>query len=196
MSNPHQAPKKSPPKKTTPPSSQSSTPDSADNAEPEEFDPALAMQTIHTILANQQTLADEMRDIRDFHKTLEDASENDMRLYWEVRLIKGKDTAFAITKGTSSLPGLLGPKMRPNAPSMIQQEIVDKIAQPLTASFMSDSEREELEKPYLLEDGKAPSFAPTDYGSGQDVLGIASGGRPPTMDAETEEVTDEEEDSE
>lgn len=86
-----------------------------------------------------------LEPLTEFHKTLEDANANDMRFFWDVRLIRGKDTPFGHTKGSSSLPAMLAPKMQGNAPSKIQEEVHDKILRPLMAAMMTEVEKETFE---------------------------------------------------
>lgn len=83
-----------------------------------------------------------LKPLVDFHKSSEKSSDNDLRIYWDVRVLRGVDAPFMHTSGSSSLPGILGEKMRPNATSMIQKEVSDKIASPLVG---------ELQK--MIEDG-------------------------------------------
>lgn len=80
----------------------------------------------------QQILA-MLAPMMDFHKTVEDAQENDLRLYWDVRIVQGKDTPFMNTTGSTSLPGILHGSRRGQACDSIQKEIIDKIALPLSA---------------------------------------------------------------
>ena len=91
---------------------------------------------------------DEMARIHDlfkplfeFHEAAEEASEHDVRMYWDFRVVRGSNTHFAHFNGVSTFPGLLAPKMLPLAPGMIQQEIIDKIAMPLTAQLMTEAEK-------------------------------------------------------
>jgi hypothetical protein len=144
-----------PPKTPQPTSKTSSTP-------PEKpLDPALVMEVLNKtsaeLDARRQESAEatalikklseelnerrgEMASIGDFHKALEGAKQDDLRMYWDVRIVRGEDTPFASVHGVSTLPGLLSGKMKGHAPSMIQQEVADKIAQPLTAVFMTEGE--------------------------------------------------------
>lgn len=77
----------------------------------------------------------------DFHKAVEEATMDDLRIYWDVRVVRGQDSAFAHVKGTSTLGALLAPNRKALAPSMIQEEIIEKISMPLTATLQTEVER-------------------------------------------------------
>ena len=115
---PHkQAPKKSPKKNSTNP----------------EVDEATAQQQIEDVFKLLTPLAD-------FHKAVEDASHNDLRLSWDVRLIRGENTPLCHVHGTSSLPAMLAPKMLALAPTQMQGEVMEKIASPLVAIMQTEAE--------------------------------------------------------
>ena len=77
-------------------------------------------------------LAEMLAPLVEFHKTSEEASDGDLRLYWDVRIVRGKDTPFMSTSGSSSLPGILATNAALNtAGIVIHQEIEDKVAKPL-----------------------------------------------------------------
>lgn len=104
------------------------------------FDPEIAMEILQRISEELNERRHEMQSLQDFSKALEGAKQDDLRLYWDVRLIRGEDSPFRSVQGVSTLPGLLSSKMKGHAPSMIQQEVIDKIAQPLTAALMQEGE--------------------------------------------------------
>jgi hypothetical protein len=135
MSN--NSPTSNPTKKSTEtsPSKKNSTPD--DTAA---FDPALAMQVLLKTAEELEERREEMKSLTDFTAALKTAKEDDLRLYWDVRLIKGESTPYSSVQGSSSIPGALTDKMLAHAPVMIQQEVMDKIAQPLTSVFMRAGE--------------------------------------------------------
>lgn len=82
-----------------------------------------------------------LKPLIDFHKGVEDAADHDFRIYWDVRLVRGKDTPFAHVHGSSTLPALLAPKLQPYAPGVIESEIKDKICAPLMAAVMTEVEK-------------------------------------------------------
>jgi len=107
-----------------------------------------AMKPARDASANQSALAGEIQQVMniikpltDFHQAVEDACENDMRLYWDVRLVRGKDTPFKHIHGTSSLPSMFASKRLPHAPSLIQSEVEEKIMMPLTEALMVEVEK-------------------------------------------------------
>lgn len=69
----------------------------------------------------------------EFHKAVEEASENDLRLFWDIRLVQGKDTPFTALSGSSTFPGVLVGTALAALPNMIYREIVEKVAMPLNA---------------------------------------------------------------
>lgn len=111
----------------------------------------------------------EMETLRDFHQSLEDARGDDLRIYWDVRIVRGKDTPFHSVKGISTMPNVLSSKMLAHAPSMIQQEVMDKIAQPLTAVFMREGEIRVFESLPLLESKQSTGEAAATPGGGDAV---------------------------
>lgn len=69
----------------------------------------------------------------EFHKAVEHASDNDLRLYWDIRLVQGKDTPFTSMSGHSSFPGVLVGSALGQIPASMSREIIEKIAVPLAA---------------------------------------------------------------
>ena len=130
-------------KKTTKTKNQTSTPNSTVKGESEKLAPTV-MESIAEMLREMRSITDGARErqkpIEEFHRAVQSATASDLRLYWDVRIVRGVDTPFARSQGTSTLPGLLSPKMKGHAPSMIQQEVMDKIAQPLTSTMMEEAE--------------------------------------------------------
>ena len=86
-----------------------------------------------------------LKPLTDFHKAVEDATDNDFRMYWDVRLVRGKDTPYLHLHGSSTLSSLFAPKMQPLAVGVIQSEVADKISAPLVAAFMTELEKENSE---------------------------------------------------
>jgi hypothetical protein len=78
-----------------------------------------------------------LEPLTDFHKAVEGATEDDLRIYWDVRLVRGQSSAFAHVTGSSSLPRALASNMKALAPALIQQEILEKISMPLTAKLQT-----------------------------------------------------------
>lgn len=74
-----------------------------------------------------------LEPLLEFHKAVEHASENDLRLYWDIRLVQGKDTPFTSMSGHSSFPGVLVGSALGQIPASMSREIVEKIAVPLAA---------------------------------------------------------------
>lgn len=92
--------------------------------------PSPTPSTSEDILKN---LMAALAPIMDFHKTVDSASDNDLRMYWDIRMVQGKDTPFTSISGHSSFPGVLTGSALGQLPSMISREVVEKIAVPLSA---------------------------------------------------------------
>ena len=91
-----------------------------------------------TVAGQLQQALNLLKPLTDFHGAVEDAGQYDCRLYWDVRLVNGKDTPLRHVHGTSSLPALLAPKMISRATSTIEHEITEKIIAPLIEFFMTE----------------------------------------------------------
>ena len=76
-----------------------------------------------------------MAPLVDFHKAVESASNDDLRLFWDVRVVRGQNEPFMTANGSSTLQGLLHGSRKTKASDFIRQEIVDKIADPLGAKI-------------------------------------------------------------
>jgi hypothetical protein len=108
----------------------------------------------------------------DFHKSAEKSNDNDLRIYWDVRVLRGSDAPFMHTSGSSSLPGILGEKMRPNATSMIQKEVSDKIASPLVGDLQKMIEDGTFERMEEMERSRLTA-ADGDFDDALDPMKIA-----------------------
>lgn len=97
-----------------------------------------SMETLQQVLAVLTPLIE-------FHKAADDLTMDDVRINWNVMAIRGKDTAFAHLKGSSTLHNILAPNMLMNAPERIQLEITDKIVLPMVAIVQGEANRMALE---------------------------------------------------
>jgi hypothetical protein len=156
---------------------QSSTPKrSSTQADVPEFDPALAMEVLKGLAEELADRRREMKSLQDFSVALAGAKQDDLRIYWDVRVVRGEDTPYHHVQGTSTLPGMLSAKMKAHAPSMLQQEVMDKIAQPLTAVFMQEGELQNFIHAQMLEthERRAVGEVYSDTGDGDSVTRIAA----------------------
>lgn len=71
--------------------------------------------------------------VLDFHQTNAAATDDDIRIMWDVRLIRGKDEAWAHVSGTSTLPGVTAVSRCQMLSSVLQDEIESKISAPLVS---------------------------------------------------------------
>lgn len=90
-------------------------------------------------------LAELLRPMLDFHRPVEGAEEEDVRIFWDVRCVKGEAEALAHLTGSSTMSGLLSKKMLPEASTLIIREIDVKIAQPLASKFQAMTEDDSLD---------------------------------------------------
>jgi len=91
-----------------------------------------------------------------FHEPTQDKDE-DVSIFWDVRILRGADTKMAHVTGSSTMTGLLSVKMMPESSTIITDEILLKVAQPLAAKFQEvtsmearhdDSEPNETEREF------------------------------------------------
>lgn len=93
-----------------------------------------------------------LKPLTDFHRAVEDATQNDLRMLWDVRIVRGENSPYCHVHGSSSLPALLAENMLVEAPERIESEATTKIVHPLV-SFM----QLEVSKKFLAEQGDRES---------------------------------------
>lgn len=90
----------------------------------------LAMQeALKPMLAMQEAL----KPLVEFHQAQDAATSDDLRLYWDVRLVRGPSEVFLSASGQSTLNGALSGSARNTLATQLQDEIMDKIARPLVS---------------------------------------------------------------
>ena len=114
------------------------TPKKSQNEAPPAEDPTA------TALKAMQEILEQLQPLIAFHKKCESAREDDLQMFWDLRIVQGEDKLLARIQGTSSMPLALAPNMLALAPSMIQQEVIDKIARPLVSAMQSKVEERVL----------------------------------------------------
>lgn len=100
--------------------------------EPAQNDP---LQVLAGLIGQLQPLLDNAKLSNEFHQTVSDAKKSDARLFWDVRLIRGEEELISVSKGISYIPDLLARHMHVDAPSLLQNEIIEKIARPLVTEL-------------------------------------------------------------
>ena len=93
-----------------------------------------------------QKVKDLLGPLLDFHRSVEEASSDDLRLYWDVRLVRGKETPFYQSKGSSSLPRALACNMVAEGSRRIEAEVTEKIVKPLVSVMQIEAERQTFEE--------------------------------------------------
>jgi hypothetical protein len=86
----------------------------------------------------------------EFHQKSKGISRDDVRIYWDVHVLRGENEFFARSKGSSVIPGMLGPKQKAHSPAAMQQEVLQKIGQPLISACMIECEAQNSEVLQLL----------------------------------------------
>ena len=86
-----------------------------------------------------------LKPLSDFHKVDEAMTQNDVRMYWDIRVVRGQDQHFAHLQGTSTFNNLFAYNMRMGATSMIEHEINEKVTMPLVAKLQEEIERTTFE---------------------------------------------------
>lgn len=115
------------------------------NSTTEDMDANAAfLETLQQAMKLLQRSDEREKPLRDFHEATEASSDSDIRIYWDVRVVQGKNTPFTHTQGSTSLPGILSDKLRPHALAQVQHEINDKITGPTCAAFMEEIEHRNL----------------------------------------------------
>jgi hypothetical protein len=109
-----------------------------------------------------QELSDSIAPLIEFHKEVENATADDLRLFWDVRVSRGRKEPFAHLTGNTPLPGILSSKLRALGPSMIETEITNKILTPLGAMVQTEVERATFER--LAADGRKPGSGAEEAG--------------------------------
>ena len=104
------------------------------------------MDLIQSMLKAFEECNKELQPLFDFHRAIESAKDDDLRMFWDVRIVQGKNTPFASIR-SSSMPKALGQKMAPSAPSNIEKEVIQKIIEPLMGIVMHEVERPFLKEP-------------------------------------------------
>ncbi len=103
-----------------------------------------------------QQMVDRLKPLIEFHKADEEMTKDDVRICWDVRTIRGKDTAFAHLQGNSTLHQALAPLMIEDALYKVEQEITDKIIVPMVGAFQDFVNRVALEELAAKEAVPAP----------------------------------------
>lgn len=93
-------------------------------------DMASVLEAMQQLLAPMQQL---LAPLVDFHKELDEAGEDDLRLYWDVRVVRGSGRPFLNTSGTSTLAGALSGSAVRMLTAILQDEVAEKISRPLVA---------------------------------------------------------------
>ena len=105
------------------------------------------MDQLHSMMKALEESNKQLQPLVDFHKAMESSREDDLRMFWDVKVVQGKDTPFASVQGSSSMPKALAPKMAPRAPGNIEKEVFEKIIAPLMSAVMDKIEMPFVEKP-------------------------------------------------
>lgn len=92
-----------------------------------------------------QQVTDYIRPMVEFFRPHEGMTMEDVRILWNVTIIRGANTHFASTNGSSTLNGMFAERCLPVAPEAAVMEITDKILLPLAAAVQTEANRMALE---------------------------------------------------
>ena len=104
---------------------------------PEKKSGTLHVEQLQGLL--EETMA-MLEPLTTFHQPVEGAADGDVRVHWDLRIVRGKGEFFVHETGTSTLPGLLDQRALKDATSRIQQEVMDKMAAPLIGKMQAEVE--------------------------------------------------------
>ena len=96
------------------------------------------MDQLDSIMKAAEESSAQLQPIIDFHKAMESAEEDDIRMHWDIKIVRGKDTPFASVQGSTSMPRMLARKMVPLAPGNIEKEVHQKITSPLMETVLDE----------------------------------------------------------
>ena len=71
---------------------------------------------LETTMNAVQEVMQRLQPLTDFHQAMEFSTDDDLRMFWDVKIVQGKDTLFASVQGSSSMPKALARKMMPRTP--------------------------------------------------------------------------------
>ncbi|MEX2580598.1 MAG: hypothetical protein WD342_16190 [Verrucomicrobiales bacterium] len=114
-------------------------PEDSQNEAPPEID------QLRSLLKALEEQNEQIQPLIDFHKAMESAKEDDIRMFWDVKIVRGEDTPFASVQGSSSMPDALARKMAPLTPGNIQKEVSQKIVEPLISAVLDKLVKPEVE---------------------------------------------------
>lgn len=83
--------------------------------------------------ANVAALVALLQPLVDFHKASSEFNQDDLKLFWDVRLIRGNGEHYLSTTGTSTLSGALSGSSARLLTATLQDELTEKIARPLVS---------------------------------------------------------------
>ena len=83
----------------------------------------------------------------EFHDDVDEDSdgEDDVRFLWEVRIVRGKNKKFGRVSGSSTMPGLLADSQLHLIVDRVSEEMISKIAGPVSGKFQDLANRKALE---------------------------------------------------
>lgn len=100
-----------------------------------------SVPTLEKVTKMLEELSQTITPMLEFHKAVENATADDLRMFWDVRVVRGADTPFAHLTGSTPMPRILSSNMRALGPSKIENEITNKILIPLMAMVQTEVER-------------------------------------------------------
>lgn len=78
-----------------------------------------------------RALMDIMKPLLEFHGAKDEEAADDLRLFWDVRIVRGNGERWTNVSGSSTLPGALSQSRLQLLSTTLQDEIENKITAPL-----------------------------------------------------------------
>lgn len=74
-----------------------------------------------------------LQPLIDFHTESADAADDDLKMFWDVRLVRGSGRPFLNTSGVTTITAALSGSAARMLTSVLQDEVFEKIARPLVS---------------------------------------------------------------
>ena len=108
------------------------------------------------IFVNPEELQKLLQSVAEFMSDNEEATMDDIKIIWNVSIIRGKDTQFDKFHGTSTLQSLFADRNLAMATAIAEQEFINKILIPVIGAVQDEVSRIALKNAAGVEGDLAP----------------------------------------
>jgi len=108
------------------------------------------------IFVDPEELQKLLQSVVEFMSDNEEATMDDIKINWNVCIIRGKDTQFGRFRGTSTLQSFFADRNLAMATEIAEQEFINKILIPVIAAVQDEVSRIVLKNAAEAEDKLAP----------------------------------------